>query len=43
MVTAGLEGAVLTARPYGEAERFQAATAALLASLAPAPVIPSVS
>lgn len=43
MVTAGLEGAVLIARPYGDAERFQVAAAALLASLAPAPVIPSAS
>lgn len=42
MVTAGLEGAVLIAGPYGDAERFQVAAAALLASLAPAPVIPPV-
>jgi TetR/AcrR family transcriptional regulator, transcriptional repressor for nem operon len=36
MVVAGLEGAMLVARPYGDIVRFQAAAANLLAGLAPA-------
>ena len=36
MVVAGLEGAMLIARPYGDIVRFQAAAANLLAGLAPA-------
>jgi TetR/AcrR family transcriptional regulator, transcriptional repressor for nem operon len=36
MVVAGLEGAMLVARPYGDVIRFQAAAANLLAGLAPA-------
>jgi TetR/AcrR family transcriptional repressor of nem operon len=36
MLVAGLEGAMLIARPYGDIARFQAATASLLATLTPA-------
>jgi TetR/AcrR family transcriptional regulator, transcriptional repressor for nem operon len=36
MVMAGLEGAMLVARPYGDVIRFQAAAANLLAGLTPA-------
>jgi TetR/AcrR family transcriptional regulator, transcriptional repressor for nem operon len=36
MIVAGLEGAMLVARPYGDILRFQAAAANLLAGLAPA-------
>jgi hypothetical protein len=36
MVVAGLEGAMLVARPYGDLIRFQAAAANLLAGLAAA-------
>ena len=36
MIVAGLEGAMLVARPYGDIARFQAATANLLAGLTPA-------
>jgi TetR/AcrR family transcriptional regulator, transcriptional repressor for nem operon len=35
MIVAGLEGAMLVARPYGDVTRFQAAAANLLAGLAP--------
>jgi TetR/AcrR family transcriptional regulator, transcriptional repressor for nem operon len=35
MIIAGLEGAMLIARPYRDTARFQAAAASLLASLAP--------
>ncbi len=34
-ILGGLEGAMLTTRPYGEVKRFEAAAARLLASLAP--------
>ncbi len=37
MIVGGLEGAMLVARPYGDAARFQAAAANLLAGLTPAP------
>ena len=33
MVIAGLEGAMLVARPYGDISRFQAASAGILAAL----------
>ena len=36
MIVAGLEGAMLIARPYGDITRFQAAAASLLAGLTPA-------
>lgn len=36
MIVSGLEGAMLVARPYGDISRFQAASANLLAGLAPA-------
>jgi len=36
MIVAGLEGAMLIARPYGDIARFQAAAASLLAGLTPA-------
>jgi TetR/AcrR family transcriptional regulator, transcriptional repressor for nem operon len=36
MIVAGLEGAMLIARPYGDVTRFQAAAANLLAGLVPA-------
>ena len=36
MIVAGLEGAMLVARPYGDIARFQAAAASLLAGLTPA-------
>ena len=35
MIVAGLEGAMLIARPYGDIARFQAAAASLLAGLTP--------
>jgi TetR/AcrR family transcriptional regulator, transcriptional repressor for nem operon len=35
MVIAALEGAMLTARPYSDAERFRAVAASILAGLAP--------
>jgi TetR/AcrR family transcriptional repressor of nem operon len=35
MIIAGLEGAMLVARPYGDVARFQAAAANLIAGLAP--------
>jgi len=35
MIIAGLEGAMLVARPYGDVARFQAAAANLMAGLAP--------
>jgi len=34
MIVSGLEGAMLVARPYGDAARFQVAAASPLASLA---------
>jgi TetR/AcrR family transcriptional regulator, transcriptional repressor for nem operon len=33
MIVSGLEGAMLVTRPYGDAARFQVASASLLASL----------
>jgi TetR/AcrR family transcriptional regulator, transcriptional repressor for nem operon len=36
MIIGGLEGAMLIARPYGDAGRFQTTAATLLASLTPA-------
>lgn len=35
MIVGGLEGAILVTRPYGDAARFHAAAASLLASLTP--------
>jgi TetR/AcrR family transcriptional repressor of nem operon len=37
LVVSALEGAMLTARPYGDVDRFEAAASALLASFAAAP------
>jgi TetR/AcrR family transcriptional regulator, transcriptional repressor for nem operon len=37
MIVSGLEGAMLVARPHGDAARFQVAAASLLASLTTAP------
>jgi TetR/AcrR family transcriptional repressor of nem operon len=41
MIVAGLEGAMLVARPYGDTARFQAAAASLLAGLTPPSQRPS--
>ena len=43
MIVAGLEGAMLVARPYGDIARFQAAAANLLAGLTPAAGEPTLS
>jgi TetR/AcrR family transcriptional regulator, transcriptional repressor for nem operon len=43
MIVAGLEGAMLVARPYGDIARFQAAAANLLAGLTPAANEPALS
>ncbi len=42
LVVSALEGAMLTARPYGDVDRFEAAASALLATLA-APSTPATS
>ena len=41
MIVGGLEGAMLVARPYGDAARFQAAAASLLAGLLADPSEPA--
>jgi TetR/AcrR family transcriptional repressor of nem operon len=43
MIVAGLEGAMLVARPYGDTARFQAAAASLLAGLNPRAGEPALS
>ena len=43
MIMAGLEGAMLIARPYGDIARFQAAAANLLAGLTPAAGTPGLT
>ena len=43
MIVAGLEGAMLVARPYGDTARFQAAAASLLAGLTPGAGEPALS
>ena len=43
MIVAGLEGAMLVARPYGDTARFQAAAASLLAGLTPGASEPALS
>jgi TetR/AcrR family transcriptional regulator, transcriptional repressor for nem operon len=43
MIVAGLEGAMLVARPYGDIARFQAAAANLLAGVIPAAGEPALS
>jgi TetR/AcrR family transcriptional regulator, transcriptional repressor for nem operon len=43
MIMGGLEGAMLVARPYGDVARFRAATASLLAGLAPAAAEPGLT
>ncbi len=43
MIVAGLEGAMLVARPYGDTARFQAAATSLLAGLTPRASEPALS
>ena len=43
LVVSALEGAMLTARPYGDVERFEAAASALLSSLGAEPAPPVVT
>ena len=43
MIVAGLEGAMLVARPYGDTARFQAAADSLLAGLTPGASEPALS
>ena len=40
-IVGSLEGAMLVARPYGDLERFEAAARKILATLAPAPSVPT--